>query len=39
MARFGFFGGFFIKVVGKEGEEHYGQWSQNSEMEQKQYID
>jgi hypothetical protein len=32
VARFGLFWGF-NKVVGKEGEEHFGLWSQNSEIE------
>jgi hypothetical protein len=33
VARFGLFWGVFNKVVGKEGEEHFGLWSQNSEIE------
>jgi hypothetical protein len=33
VARFGLFWGFLNKVVGKEGEEHSGLWSQNYESE------
>jgi hypothetical protein len=33
VARFWFVLGVFNKVVGKEGEEHSGLWSQNSESE------
>jgi hypothetical protein len=32
MDRFGLFWGF-NKVSSKEGEEHFGLWSQNSEIE------